>query len=246
MVQVSTLPNVEERIRKGAAYMKQCAGCGKRYAAAQATCPSCYSRSWVFAPDENAPAPLPDNPTPCSECGYMADAGTAKCPHCKARLRPRELEWLCILGLIGGPAMIGYIIYNIHNIGLRASLWSIGDVLLFALMTAICVGLLRGRYQAWRWARILMIAMPASLIVAIVIAEIIKDMAQASTLAGVLLFRFIGVALLWIYFNTPVVQDYCAQGKPVEHETAKALFRETEAKGHVDKLDKYLSATRYY
>lgn len=216
--------------------MKQCAGCGKRYDKAQPNCPSCWSRSWVPAPEGRVPAALPSNPTPCAECGFLAAAGTAKCPHCGSKLRPNALEWLCLLGLLGCPVAVVML-----GLGLRENPWGIADMVLCAALFPACLGLLRGRYRAWLAMRLLLIATPLLLIALIVVTEITKDFVQVQVFAGMLLCRFIGVVLLWVYFHSSSVQDYCTAGKPAElREQTAALFPEqmmAQRRSNAVKLD---------
>jgi len=152
----------------------------------------------------------------------MAEAGMPRCPFCKGRLRPRELELLCVLAIVGMPVAI---VYNL--MGVARDFWSIPDIILAAALLPVAIYLLRGSYRAWQAMLGLFIATPVSLIAMIVIAEVIKDVSQASILTGMLLMRTLGVALLWVYFTTQSVRDFAALGKPEEaREETTALFPE--------------------
>jgi len=203
--------------------LKQCAGCGKHYDEGHATCPSCWSRGWVRVPEGEASAVLPANSNPCPECGYMAAAGVPRCPHCKARLRPRAMEWLCLLGIVGCP--VAFIVILLRIVSER-NFWDIVNLVLCGAFAVACWGLLRGRYAAWRRMRALLIGAPALLLALIGIAEILKDYAQASAFAGTLVLLILAGLPLWFVLHSQRVQDYAAVGKPKEVYTPHELFPE--------------------
>ena len=212
--------------------MKQCAGCGNRYEMAQTSCPKCWSRSWVASQDDGGPPVLPQYPNPCSECGFMAEAGMARCPACKSRLRPRDLEWISLIIIAGAPAAIIY-----TALGAKQDPWSIPDIFIAAAALACAIGLLRGRYWAWVGALAVFIATPVSLLALVTVAEVTKDVQEASMLAGMLLLRSLGVGLLWVYFTTPAVRDFCSFGKPEERrEMARNMFPEQMQRIKVDRF----------
>lgn len=203
--------------------MKQCAGCGKRYDEAQNTCPGCWSRTWVAVPETGGGAALPYNPNPCSECGYLAAAGVPKCPHCRTRLRPRALELLCVLGLIGGPIALIYLLYLIAD---TRNFWLIAGLPLCIAAVPICLGLLKGEYRALQNMRKLLIGMPVLYILLSIATQLLGNAQATRDLATLLLQQVFGGVLLWLFFLLRANQDYCSLGKPRENYQPHAVFGE--------------------
>ncbi|MHB0938796.1 MAG: hypothetical protein ACYDCO_04820 [Armatimonadota bacterium] len=203
--------------------MKQCAGCGKRYDKAQITCPHCWNRTWVAAPEGGGTAVLPENAVTCTECGYLASAGMAKCPNCKKHLRPRVLEAFCVLGMIGSPLALIYLIYLIvstHDYWLAAGLPGC------VAAVPLCWRLLKGEYRALYQLRRLLIALPVLYLLLSLLALLIGQVQANQHLATLLLFQLFGGVLIWLFFLLRGNQDYCAVGKPKEHYHPHAVFGE--------------------
>ena len=202
--------------------MKQCAGCGRRYVDTQPNCPGCWSKTWVAVP-ETGVAELPENPVPCTECGYLASAGTAQCPHCRKALRPRALTWLGLLGLIGSPLAIIYLVYLMAT---TRNFWHLVLIVICAAIPVVFRGLLRGEYSAFQRMRLLLIGIPSLLVLACLVALIAHNALAAAMLGSVFLPAAIAALALWFVFHSPAVQDYCALGRPKEQYEAKSVFLE--------------------
>ena len=202
--------------------MKLCAGCGKRYTEAQTSCPSCWSRAWVPAP-ETGDAVLPANPNPCPECGYLASAGMPKCPHCHKRLRPRPLELLCLLGLVGSPLAILYFVYHIAR---SHDYWFIACQLALAAAMPVCRRLLQGEYRTYRQMRLLLIGAAALYLLLSLIGALFGNYRMAAEMASALLFQLFGGVLVWLFLLLRSIQDYCSLGKPKEYYRTQAVFGE--------------------
>lgn len=214
--------------------MKQCAGCGKRYDKAQITCPHCWNRTWVAAPEGGGTAALPENAVTCTECGYLAAAGMTKCPNCKKRLRPFVLELFCVLGLVGGPFALIYLSYLI--VSTRDFWWIIGLPGCVAAVP-LCWRLLRGEYQALSQLRRLLIWLPIVYLLislpALLIGIMLGSGGPATVLqqgsrdlATLLMLQLFGGVLVWLFFLLRGNQDYCAVGKPKENYQPHAMFGE--------------------
>jgi len=216
--------------------MKQCAGCGKRYADAQTHCPSCFARPWLLVPEGQAPAALPEHAMPCTECGLLSAAGTARCPHCGATLRPRLLTLVCWLGIIGGPLGVVYVCY------LLLTTQSYGHLLNAVLCVALgYVGwkLLTGAYRAWVLARRLIVLAPVLQLLLILVMLILHDlpyMQFAAVEAGVLFLTIVAAVPLWFLLNSAAVQDYCAVGRPAEVYTPRQAFLEQTGTSRANRI----------
>ena len=213
--------------------MKQCAGCGKRYDMAQANCPNCWTRPWVKAAEGNARAELPDNPNPCPRCGYLAAAGMKNCPHCRKRLRPLMLDLICVLGLLASPTAIIYgiltLVYErdfIRQVPITRDYWIIPDLLWWIPTAIFCWGIMHGQHRALRGMRLVLIGAPVLLVLQIGASELLRLPQVSADLASLLLQRFGGGLVAWLYFATRGVQDYCAVGKPKERYQVKEAFLE--------------------
>ena len=203
--------------------MKQCAGCGKRYDEAQNTCPGCWSRAWVAVPEGGGEAVLPANPNPCPECGYLASAGIPACPYCAVRLRPRALEGICVLGLIGGPLALIYLLYLVVS---PRDFWLIAGLPACVVAVPLSWRLLQGEYRALEHLRKLLIGLPILYLLLSILTQLIGNTRATRDLATLLLLQVIGGVLVWLFFLLRANQDYCSVGKPKENYQPHAVFGE--------------------
>lgn len=214
--------------------MKQCAGCGKRFPETQPNCPSCFSRPWILIPADGSPASLPEHAVPCPECGLMSAPGVARCANCRGKLRPRVLEWLCYLGLLGAVAGVGFlgwqavagVSFQGTQLVHRRDFWNLVDIPVALAVGYVSWGLLRGQFQALKLARLLVFIAPGILLLEILILCLLRDMLLASAYAGSFVLRLFAAIPLWFLFNSAAVADYCAVGKPAEVNTTQRLFLE--------------------
>lgn len=197
-------------------------------------CPHCWNRTWVAAPEGGGMAALPENAVTCAECGYLAEAGVPNCPNCRKHLRPRVLEFFCVLGIVGGPLACVYLVYLMAS---TRDFWWIAGLPGFAAAAPICWRLLKGEYRALAQLRWLLIRLPIAYLAISLLALLAGMLLGGSRPAMVLLqgsrdlstlliLQLFGGVLVWLFFLLRGNQDYCAAGKPREQYQPQPVFGE--------------------
>lgn len=123
-------------------------------------------------------------------------------------LAPTMLKILCILGIIGAPAVIIFHLQALTGHWAVRSWQVLPDILLALIALPILLGLLHASGMAWNATRGLLIASLCAAAIMAIIARIIGNFDLMSNMAGMLLLRFIGCIPLWLFLNNRDVKEF--------------------------------------
>jgi RNA polymerase subunit RPABC4/transcription elongation factor Spt4 len=188
--------------------MKQCLACGRRYGDSEVACPKCYSPEWTLPLTTESSATIASTSYVCQHCITLVEGGTAWCPNCGQSLAPGLLKLFCMIGVFGSPLVIAFIIYTFFTLDPR-EYWGLPDAAL--CLAAIPIFLNLGMAKSWSWyaARVLIIASLVAVLSMTIIASRMENYDASARLAGMLVFRFIGLLPLWVYLDTRDLREYC-------------------------------------
>ena len=149
----------------------------------------------------------------CPACGTEARADAILCPSCKTSFRPSLLGILCIFGLIGACSglLTGTIaLFRLQPLGVIAGALSAWALVLWWRIRW-------GNYEAWRGMHVLwIVGLVISSLVVIGLflyarSQAVRDLWEVVELPVYGLgAQVVVVALLWAYFHTAAVRNFCS------------------------------------
>ncbi len=194
--------------------MKQCVACGRRYGDNEVACPKCYCADWV-TPQNAVSTHIASTSFVCRHCITLVEGGTARCPNCDKPLAPGLLTFFCMIGIIGIPLVLAYIAVSFFvleadlSLYAKDSFWLLPDAALCLFAAPIIYGLMQAKTWGWYLARWLLVFSLLAVAAMVFVSASMEQTDTSANLAGMLIFRFVGVLPLWLYLDTRDLREYC-------------------------------------